>query len=131
MTVIYQRFQVRSNIANFRHIWRENLREHAARFTSLGARIAYGIDKNPEYLKEDKSNQPFGELLEAQAHILLMIDTKKEYMQEINVVMNDIVLALRKPDTEQASNLSQSFLNKLSVVLELGWVDIKNDLRAK
>jgi len=129
LSVVNQRTQVRSSIANFRHAWIQELREQFSRFISLSAKISYEITHDAKYLISEKSNQPFGDLMESQAHILLMLDQKKSYCGELNTIMNDMVDALRVYDQKKLSTRTQDLANRANEVLEIGWQDIKSDLR--
>ena len=71
-----QRMQIRSNIANFRNKWGEDLREASAQFFALIALIKFEMDQDPEYLSKKDSNKLFSDLITAQAKIGLMLDKK-------------------------------------------------------
>ena len=129
LSSVNQRTQIESSIATFRHKWIEDLRESVSRFIALGAKIHYEQQINPNFLVSEKLNDIFSELMQTQAYILLMLDRKKAYTDELSNFMDEVVNGLRKNSEEDFLKNSESFANKASDVLELGWQDIKRDLK--
>lgn len=131
LSVVNQRTQVQSNIANFRHAWIQELRQFASRFISIAAKIKYQIQHDAKYLESERSNQIFSDLMETNAHIILMLDPKKDFAAELSNMMSDIINGLREADHGKIDQRVHDFALKSNEVLELGWQDIKRDLRNK
>ncbi len=126
-----QRMQIRSNIANFRNKWGEDLREASAQFFALITLIKFEIDQDPQYLSKKDSNKLFSDLITAQAKIGLMLDKKQPYTEKITDLLNrsfDYLKANKETELTTAINDLHSAMND---VLEKTWGDIKEDLRGE
>lgn len=66
--------QIRSNIANFRNEWGEDLRDSSAQFFANIALIKFDMDQDADFLSKKESNKLFSDLVTAQVKIGLMLD---------------------------------------------------------
>lgn len=124
-----QRMQIRSNIANFRNKWGEDLREASARFFALTALIKFEMDQDPEYLSKKDSNKLFSDLITAQATIGLMLDKKQPYTDKINDLLSRSFEYLKTHKSEELTTTINDLHSAMNDVLEKTWGDIKKDLR--
>lgn len=131
LTYVNQRIQIQSATANFRNNWQIDLREAAAKFLSLLATINWEIESNPNFLAGSESNKIFGELIEKQSIIELMLDPTKSYAIEIRHLAGELMDLLRQKDIEKMSIVANKLIDKVNYVLEQTWVDIQKDLNGK
>lgn len=117
--------------ADFRHDWQKELRTLVAKFISVSARIHYELESNPDYLNSSESNGEYSQLIETNAKIKLMLDRSKPYALEISNLTSQLIMAVKKHEIHDISQLSDELLKVANGVLEQAWLDIRKDLRGK
>ena len=130
LTTETQKYQTKANIANFRHKWMEDLRETTSQLLAKIAILNYEIKDNPDYMNSSESNKPFGEILQLEAKILLMLDKSKSYSAETNKLINNIKKSLHDKNDNDLEDALNKLTNGMSDILEKAWQDIKDDLGA-
>ena len=130
LTTETQKAQTKANIANFRHKWMEDLRDTTSQLLAKIAMLHYEIKDNPDFMSSSESNKPFGEVLQLEAKILLMLDKSKSYSRETNKLINSIKEALKAKKEDELEEAVNKLTNGMSDILEKAWQDIKDDLGA-
>lgn len=131
LSAMNQRSQIRSNIATFRHKWLEDLREATSDFIALATRIHNELNDNPDYWETSQSTELFSQLVRLRAKIVLMLDAKKKYADELVELMNAAIEALRNHSEERINSSVNNLTEKAKEILELAWTDIKRDLQSQ
>ncbi len=126
-----QRSQIRSNTANFRHKWGDDLREASAQFFATVALIKFELDGNAAFISQNESNKLFSDLVTAQFKIGLMLDKKQPYTVTILNLLSETIEHLKLNKPIDLNDTLNKLHDELNAVLEKTWADIKNDLKGK
>jgi hypothetical protein len=124
-----QKAQVRSSIASLRSAWIKELRQLAGEFIGLASRIGRALQSESSYLDSQAGRQEISQLFEVSSQIELMLDPKKPAAKSISSRMGSIVDSLHNGGFAKANELLNKFKEELSIILENGWSDVKEDLR--
>lgn len=135
-----QKNQIRSNVANMRQKWLEDVRQAAVDFVEMAVLMVNHIGDDEKYLSSREGSIDFGKLLAANARLNMMLDMKHRNNKEIIKISDDLILLIgrhSKPG-DKLSEIRDETTEKLDTfqvmmreVLEQAWLDIKNDLQAK
>jgi hypothetical protein len=130
-----QNNQIKSNIANLRHRWIEELRDCAACFIERMTYIYNSIDDHKQYLESKESTEAFSAMVSARTKVCLMLDMQHKRNKRIVKVSEEIISCLRKhgnkAQDEEIATRGDEFENLIREALEEAWEDIKHDLLAK
>jgi len=127
----FQMHAVKSNIASFRHKWIEELRECGSKLLALAIQIKISRSDAPDMSLGVGKKETIGELVSCQARIVMMLDKSKIYNLELIASVEHLVLEMREGDATNFDQAISEFMQKMQVVLELAWQDVKKDLRAE
>ncbi|MDQ0739280.1 hypothetical protein [Pseudomonas sp. W4I3] len=123
-----QRSQIRSNVANFRHDWLNNLRSKISELMAKLALLHSKLSSDTSFLKSPSSDEIYSEIIFLQTTIELMLDRKKESSNELTRLIEEIIKALKySNDSDNINELANKISVKASEVLEQAWQDICSD----
>ena len=125
---VVQKNQIRSNTANFRHAWQNQLREKTSEFLAKIALMHYRSKRINNYFNTPDSDIEYSDLIKIQATIMLMLDSKKDYAKDINNLMEDCSATVKSGSAKELNKKVNELTTKANEILELAWNDIKNDL---
>lgn len=138
-TSAIQRNQIKSNIANLRQKWLEDLRQAAVDFVEITVFIINHLNDDKDYLSTKDGNIDFGRLLAANVKLNLMLDIKHEnnlIVMKLSDELISLITSHAKPKRpiseikEETSEKLESFQNLMRDILENAWSDIKRDLNS-
>ncbi len=126
--------QIKSNIANLRQRWIEDLRECASRFIERMTYIYNRINDHEDYLKSPESTEAFSSMLSAQTKLSLMLDTKHARNRNIIKLSSELIHCVKKHGKDaqdgEIAEKGEEFEALVREALEEAWGDIKRDLLA-
>lgn len=126
--------QIKSNIANLRQRWIEDLRECASKFMESATYIHNKMSDHEDYLERPESTDSYSSMLSSQIKLSLMLDLKHDRNKAAIKISEEIIDSVKIrsfSDRQRAiGKHGPSFENLIRDILEDAWLDIQSDLMA-
>lgn len=120
-----QRSQIRSNVANFRHDWLNNLRSKISELIAKLSLLHSKLSSDKNFLISPASDELYSEIIFLQTTIELMLDRKKELHNELTRTIEEIIKTLKRAmNNDKINELANKISVNASEVLEQAWIDI-------
>lgn len=129
-TVRTNRQQIRSSAANFRHTWQLDLRNALVSYIGTVHQLNVKGAVDARFPLSDAAEGLRTQLMSSQATIVLMLDTQKQYAQDLKSAMAETGNAVFSTPPDAAATLAGlgKVVTAAQVALETAWQDIRRDL---
>lgn len=127
-----QRNQIKANVSNLRHHWRNELRDCAAEFLQKVTTIIRCTSQTNNFVKTAEGEGLLGDALRLQIKISLLLSGNSDLAQKITTASTNIIKDAKKfKHGSSPESIAMEMANLETLVkeqLEVSWQDIQSDL---
>jgi len=127
-----QRNQIKSNVAQLRHHWRNELRDCASDFLQKISSVATGIVMSKDFLKTNERSELLSSALRLQIKMNLLISKDGALERGISEISQEVLIGVRKLEHgDSPESIFKSMIQLEDMVksqLEKAWGHIQDDL---
>jgi len=127
-----QRNQIKSNVAQLRHHWRNELRDCSSEFLQKISSIAYGVAMDKDFIDSSERAELLSSALRLQIKMNLLISKDGALERGIAEISQEVLISIRNLEySENPEPIFKSMIQLEDMVksqLEKAWSHIQDDL---